>query len=381
MTTFQSFSRETRFGEFCRAVKHCRLCTRLSEKDPILSEANGDPSAKVMFVAEAPGRLGADDTGIPLFGDQTGRNFEALLGEIGWSRDEVFLTNAVLCNPLDENGNNSTPTSAEIANCKAYLEMTLEVVDPDVVVTLGAVALEALANLRAHNYVLNQHVGRPLPWNGRIVVPMYHPASRARVHRPLEEQISDFRNLAAVVHPQEGIVDKRYRELCCQAVDNLDESFHRFQRVTHAVVESLGRVTYFKLTKLLYLIDLNALRRLGRTLTGEIYLRQEEGPWPPALRKMIEPLEGREILISFRGRTPMVEPGPSPRIRMEFTSDELEVIEEALRRYGELNNAGIKMAAYRTRPMRFVREQEKQGRDMRNTPVIYKDRALPELVG
>jgi uracil-DNA glycosylase family 4 len=295
--SFQSFSRETRFEELCHTVKHCSLCQRLEEREPVLSKANGDIFTKVLFIAEAPGRLGADMTGVPLFGDQTGDNFEQLLSEIGWRRDDLFVTNAILCNPRDKKGNNSTPTSEEIANCMPYLEMTMELVEPEVVVTLGAVALEALKSIRIHSYVLKEHVGRLLPWNSRTLVPMYHPAPRARVHRSLQEQRADFLRLAELVDPRKGIMKRQRKQL-----HRRDEPFHDFQRLAYTIVESLGSISYFKLTKLLYLVDLNALERLGETLTGEIYIRQKEGPWPPKLREMIEPLEGREIRFFFRGR-------------------------------------------------------------------------------
>jgi DNA polymerase len=68
----------------------------------VLSANNGNLNSKVVFIAEAPGRLGAECTGIPLYGDKTGENFEMLLGNIGWKREDVFITNSILCNPQDE---------------------------------------------------------------------------------------------------------------------------------------------------------------------------------------------------------------------------------------------------------------------------------------
>ncbi|WP_205846417.1 uracil-DNA glycosylase, partial [Klebsiella pneumoniae] len=103
-----------------------------------------------MFVGEAPGRLGADGSHLPFHGDKSGHNFEKLIEQVGISRYEVFVTNAVLCNPKDERGNNATPTSTEIANCAPFLRETVEILDPSIVVTLGAVALKACGELEAH---------------------------------------------------------------------------------------------------------------------------------------------------------------------------------------------------------------------------------------
>ena len=53
----------------------CTLCTRMASSRKVLSYANGSINAQLMFIGEAPGRLGADDTGIPFHGDAAGANF------------------------------------------------------------------------------------------------------------------------------------------------------------------------------------------------------------------------------------------------------------------------------------------------------------------
>ncbi|MCW4053138.1 MAG: hypothetical protein NWE78_08030, partial [Candidatus Bathyarchaeota archaeon] len=295
MLGFRSFSRETRFEDLCHSVSYCSLCPRLKERKKVLSKANGSIFSKVMFIAEAPGRLGADHTGIPLCGDKTGENFEALLQSVNWGRRDVFITNAVLCNPQDENGANSTPSSEEIANCSIYLGMQIELVRPDVVVSLGVTALRALQHIHPHNYELKKDVGSLLHWADRRLVPLYHPGPRVCVYRTLSKQMWDFGKLRNYVDPKSGILIQ----------DDKEKIVHSdFQRVMFTVVEAIGQVSYFKLTKLLYLIDLRALQELGRALTGEIYLRQKEGPWPPALPKSIKPMEGREIIGFFRRGKP-----------------------------------------------------------------------------
>src|SRR5436309_10007080 len=105
----------------------------------VLGAANGPLGARALFVAEAPGRLGGDRTGIPLTSDQTGRNFARLLAEAGLRREEVFVTNAVLCNPRNVRGNNRPPTGAERGNCLRHLDAVLELVAAPLVATLGAV--------------------------------------------------------------------------------------------------------------------------------------------------------------------------------------------------------------------------------------------------
>ena len=92
-----------------------------------------------MIVGEAPGRLGADASQLPFHGDKSGHNFEALLEFSGLNRSDVFITNAVLCNPKSGDGNNATPTKCEIVNCASNLQKQISLLNPMIVVTLGAV--------------------------------------------------------------------------------------------------------------------------------------------------------------------------------------------------------------------------------------------------
>jgi uracil-DNA glycosylase family 4 len=165
----------------------------------VLSSANGPLSARILFVAEAPGRLGADVSGVPLAGDRAGRTFEALLAAGGFERNMVFITNAVLCNPRDDAGRNDRPTGREVANCGTHLDKLIRVVHPDWVVTLGAAALDAVGRIAPHGLVLARDVGQPTLWNSRQLVPLYHPGPRALIRRPLHVQQADYQRLAALV--------------------------------------------------------------------------------------------------------------------------------------------------------------------------------------
>ena len=141
---YNTIDKNERFTDLVESVRYCDLCPRLAIQKKVLTTANGNINTQVLFIAEAPGRLGADRTGIPLYGDRTGNNFDILLGNIGWQRNQVFITNAILCNPKQENGNNGTPTCDEITNCSSYLEMVINLINPNVIVTLGITALKAL---------------------------------------------------------------------------------------------------------------------------------------------------------------------------------------------------------------------------------------------
>ncbi|MFN2493988.1 MAG: uracil-DNA glycosylase [Pyrinomonadaceae bacterium] len=166
----------------------------------MLSKLNGSLSARVMFIGEAPGRKGADQTRVPFSGDQSGKNFERFLASIRLSRRRLFITSAAICNPRSDSGANRKPTKTEVRNCSAFLRRTVRIVDPAVVVTLGSVALEALKSIEPHNLTLKESAATIRPWNGRLLVPIYHPSPQVLAsHRREAEQLSDYKSVARAI--------------------------------------------------------------------------------------------------------------------------------------------------------------------------------------
>ena len=177
-------------------ARECRACERMSHSRRVLTDLNGCWNAEVLFVAEAPGRLGAEVSGIPLCGDRTGDRFQELIAHIGWNRESLFITNAVLCNPRDDKGNNDTPNRKEVHNCSQLLRRTIMQVNPRLVVALGRVALESLSLLDSHGRGLRQHAGTTTAWYGRTLAVLYHPGPRSVVHRPWGQQLRDAEKVA-----------------------------------------------------------------------------------------------------------------------------------------------------------------------------------------
>lgn len=151
-----------------------------------------------MFAGEAPGRLGAGRTGVPFQGDESGRRFEALLAEARLRRDQVFVTNAVLCLPLDVSGRNRRPTASETRQCMPHLAATIDLVEPRLVVGLGRVALDSLAAIEPHGLSLREDAGRAVHWRGRRLVALYHPGRQAELHRSWAEQAADWRRVGGL---------------------------------------------------------------------------------------------------------------------------------------------------------------------------------------
>jgi len=186
------------FAGLCERVRRCFDCSSMHHCH-ILGDTNGPLDAEVLFVAEAPGRLGAARTGVPMTSDVTGRRFHAFLADAGLDRERVFITNAVLCNPLTPDGRNRRPRASEVAACNAFLAAQLELVCAPVVVALGGVALDALRRVCDHDAGLARDAARAIAWDGRTLVPLYHPSIQSTLTRPHDRQRRDWRRLGELV--------------------------------------------------------------------------------------------------------------------------------------------------------------------------------------
>ena len=186
------------FAALATEAAACRRCETMCGRTAVLSELNGSVAARVMFIGEAPGRQGGDRTRVPFSGDQSGHNFGRYIASINLAREEIFITNSVLCNPRKASGANRKPSTLESLNCAEFLRRQIELVAPRVVVTLGAVALAALSRIEYHPFTLKDSAGRVCVWSGRLLVPLYHPSPQVLAsHRREEAQLRDY---AAVAH-------------------------------------------------------------------------------------------------------------------------------------------------------------------------------------
>jgi len=120
-----------------------------------------------MFIGEAPGAR-EDERGVPFVGP-AGQFLDELLAGIGLTREAVYIANVVKCRPPA----NRDPEPSEIEACASYLDRQIATVDPKVVVTLGRFSM---ARWFAGQTISRIH-GQPKRIDGRVIVPMYHPAA------------------------------------------------------------------------------------------------------------------------------------------------------------------------------------------------------------
>jgi uracil-DNA glycosylase len=143
-----------------------------------LVPGEGNPDADVVLIGEAPG--GSEDKqGRPFVGN-AGRFLDRLLGEAGLERDDIFITNVVKARPP----NNRAPRVKEARHYLPWLIAQLEVIEPRVVVPLGA---QALAHFAPPDVKITQAHGQVMEHEGRTVFPMYHPAAALHAARRNED--------------------------------------------------------------------------------------------------------------------------------------------------------------------------------------------------
>lgn len=110
----------------------CRLCDSRTQIVPGIGNVN----SSIVFVGEAPGE-DEDTKGEPFVG-RAGQKLDSILSYVGLERDDIYITNSVLCRPP----NNRNPNKEELAACRWRLEKEIEIINPELVVVLGKVALQ-----------------------------------------------------------------------------------------------------------------------------------------------------------------------------------------------------------------------------------------------
>jgi len=152
-------------------VSACTACQlHVSRKRSVPGE--GPANADILFIGEGPGFY-ENEQGRPFVG-QAGKLLEELLAKIGLTRAQVFITNVVKCRPPG----NRDPLPEELGACSGYLEKQIEAINPKVIVTLGRFSM---ARFMPGVRISEVH-GKPRWVDGRLIVPMYHPA--AALHQP-----------------------------------------------------------------------------------------------------------------------------------------------------------------------------------------------------
>jgi uracil-DNA glycosylase len=153
-------------ARLCQEIIACRDC-ELAEYRTKVVPGEGAEDADLLLIGEAPG-WHEDQQGRPFVGP-AGQFLDQLLASIGLHREEVYIANVIKCRPPQ----NRDPLPAEIQSCRKWLDRQIEMIQPQVIVTLGRYSLA--------QYFPNQSIGKihgkPRKLGDVIYYPMYHPAA------------------------------------------------------------------------------------------------------------------------------------------------------------------------------------------------------------
>ena len=166
-------------------VTACTKCAHLACSRTQTVFGVGNPDADLMFIGEAPG-ADEDQQGEPFVG-RAGQLLTRILKAMNFAREDVYIANILKCRPDMPAGSfgNRPPTPTEMQTCRPYLMEQIEIIQPSVLVALGAVAVEGLLGTRA---TMRELRGR---WHTYHSIPLmitYHPAYLLRNQAPSEKR-------------------------------------------------------------------------------------------------------------------------------------------------------------------------------------------------
>ncbi|MFM1773497.1 MAG: hypothetical protein RL124_269 [Acidobacteriota bacterium] len=156
------------------AIRGCQKCILGTTRNQFVF-GEGNPHADMMFVGEGPGR-DEDLHGRPFVG-RAGDLLEKMIEAIGLKRAEVYIANIVKCRPPD----NRIPTPEEAHSCLGYLEKQIQLIQPKVIVTLGATPLRELLGITEG---ITKIRGTLQTYQDIPVIPTFHPAYVLRMYTP-----------------------------------------------------------------------------------------------------------------------------------------------------------------------------------------------------
>jgi uracil-DNA glycosylase family 4 len=177
-----------------RVVQNCTRCPLCRTRGHAIF-GEGNYRAPIVLIGEAPG--GEEDRiGRPFVGP-SGQLLDKILAACGFNRQQhVFITNIVRCRPP----NNRLPSNIEVQACLPLLHQQIELINPQLIITLGGTALQRYMDDAALK--ITKVRGRWLTKYGRLVMPVYHPSALLRNPQLKSTTWADLR-----------MVVKKYREL------------------------------------------------------------------------------------------------------------------------------------------------------------------------
>jgi DNA polymerase len=185
-----------------KKVNICRNCSLGNNRLKAVFGV-GSPNASLMFIGEGPG-YDEDHKGYPFVG-KSGQLLTKIIEAMGQTRETVYITNIVKCHPMidplnpEKRSNDRPPTFEEIKACKPYLDMQIEIINPKVIVTLGAFSTKSILNTEEP---ISKIRGNFREYKNIKLMPTYHPSAILR-NSNLKKFI--WEDMKKVIHSIEDI--------------------------------------------------------------------------------------------------------------------------------------------------------------------------------
>ncbi len=163
----------------------CTRCGLCAGRNKIVFGA-GDPTARLLFIGEGPG-ADEDRQGEPFVG-RAGQLLDRIIAAMGLSRAEVYIANIVKCRPPG----NRAPLPDEVGACLPFLERQIEIIQPEVIVTLGRSALQSLRGESVPS--ITRARGQWFRYGSIPAIATFHPAYLLRspeAKRPVWEDMQE----------------------------------------------------------------------------------------------------------------------------------------------------------------------------------------------
>ncbi len=206
-------SRETAMAELQARAMVCQKCPHLASSRKNVVFGVGDPHSPLMFVGEAPG-ADEDEQGEPFVG-KAGQLLTRIIQTMGFKRQTVYIANILKCRP-DTPGQmkgNRKPTADEMKTCMPYLLAQIDLIQPRVIVALGATAVEGLLGITGGITKLR---GRWQEFRGVPVMPTYHPAYLLR-NEALSEKRKVWEDMLGVLEKLGRPISEKQRSYFSKA--------------------------------------------------------------------------------------------------------------------------------------------------------------------
>jgi DNA polymerase len=174
-------------------IEKNNVCPDLAEQAKNLVMGDGNIDADIVFIGEAPGK-NEDEQGLPFVG-AAGKFLDEMLASAGIKRSDVYITNIVKYRPP----NNRDPEEDEKKAFWPYLVRQLDVIQPEIVVTLGRHSMEYFLPNQKISLIHGQPKRIPFGERKLVVVPLYHPAAALYNGGMRSTLIEDFIKLPKII--------------------------------------------------------------------------------------------------------------------------------------------------------------------------------------